>query len=139
MSNPIVLYDGVCGLCNSFVQFILERDRKALFRFASLQSNLAASILARHQRSPNNLDTVYVVLDFESKSELLLSRSEAVSFVLKQLSFPWRAAGGLLQFVPKFLRDAGYNAIAARRYRIFGRSEACTLSCDQDRSRFLDL
>src|SRR5580658_7266220 len=139
MPHPILLYDGVCALCNSFVRFILRRDRNAMFRFASLQSAFAAPILTRHGASPNDLDTVYVVVHYELTDEYLLSRSEAVLFVLKQLAGPWRASASLLQLLPKSLRDAVYNAVARRRYRIFGRSEACMLPPDQDRNRFLDL
>ena len=140
MPHPILLYDGVCGLCNRFVQLILRRDRNAMFRFASLQSALAARILARHNLNPSDLDTVYVVLNLDSgSSELLLSRSDAALFVLKRLSAPLPAAAFLLHLLPKFLRDFFYNAIARHRYRIFGRSESCPLPSPQDRSRFLDL
>ncbi len=139
MPHPIVLYDGVCALCNHFVRFILRRDRNAVFRFASLQSTFAAPILARHGASPTDLDTVYLVLNHELPDEYLLSRSEAVLFVLKQLPGLWRPAASLLQLVPKSLCDAVYKAVARRRYRIFGRSEVCMLPPDQDRSRFLDL
>ena|ERR1700735_3909109 len=157
MSNPIILYDGVCGLCNRFVQFILRRDRNAIFRFASLQSELAARILARHKLTPSDLDTVYVVVnpDFqnprrvptsapnggrnEDLQEFLLSRSDAALFVLRQLGARWSTAAFLSQLVPKFLRDHAYNAIARRRYRIFGRSETCPLPRAQDRDRYVDL
>ena len=139
MPHPILLYDGVCGLCNRLVQFILRHDRHAIFRFASLQSTLAAGILARHGANPSDLDTVYVVLNHELPDESLLSRSAAVLFVLKQLGVLWRSASFFLQLVPKFLRNAAYNAIARHRYRLFGRSEVCKLPRDQDRSRFLDL
>jgi predicted DCC family thiol-disulfide oxidoreductase YuxK len=139
MPHPILLYDGVCGLCNRFVQFILRRDRNAIFQFASLQSALAARILTRHNANPTDMDTVYVVLNHELPDESLLSRSEAVLFVLKQLEGIYRPTASLLQLLPKFFRDAAYNAIARRRYRIFGRSETCVLPSDQDRPRFLDV
>ncbi len=139
MPHPILLYDGVCGLCNKLVQFILRGDRQALFRFASLQSPLAARILSRHGVNPGNLDTVWVVLNHELPTESLLSRSDAVIFVLKQLPTPWPASAFLLRLLPSFLRDLGYNAVARRRYRIFGRSEICMLPRDQDHSRFLDV
>ena len=135
---PILLYDGVCGLCNRFVQFILRRDRKAIFRFASLQSASARRILARHSINPTSLDTVYVVINHELPDEYLLSRSDAALFVLHQLGGPWRPTASLLQLFPKFLRDPAYNAVARRRYRIFGRSEVCTLPRDADHTRFLD-
>src|ERR1700730_5736236 len=138
MPHPILLYDGVCGLCNRFVQFILRRDRKAIFRFASLQSPIAARILNRHGVNPTYLDTVYVVINQELPNENLLFRSDAALFVLKQLGGPWRAAASLLQLLPKFVRDPAYNTVARHRYRIFGRSDVCTLPRDADHTRFLD-
>jgi predicted DCC family thiol-disulfide oxidoreductase YuxK len=136
---PLLLYDGVCGLCNRFVQFILRHDRDARFKFASLQSPLATRILSRHAANPSDLDTVYVVLNHELPDERLLSRSDAVIFVLKQLGTPWAAAASLMELLPRFLRDFYYNLIARHRYRIFGRSGVCTLPRDADHSRFLDL
>src|ERR1700693_139433 len=106
MPHPILLYDGVCGLCNRLVQFILRRDRKAIFRFASLQSPFSARILARHGARPTDLDTVYVVLNHELPGESLLSRSAAAIFVLQQLGGLCRAAAFLVQLLPKSLRDA---------------------------------
>jgi len=139
MSHPILLYDGVCGLCNRIVQFVLRRDRNAIFRFASLQSAFAAAILARHGADPGDLNTFYAVVNHELPNESLLSRSDAGIFVLKQLPGPWRNAAFLLQLVPKFLRDVAYKVVARSRYRIFGRFDVCQLPSDQDRSRFLDL
>ncbi len=138
MPHPILLYDGVCGLCNRFVQFILRRDRNAIFRFASLQSSAAGRILTRHGANPTDLDTVYLVVNHELPDEYLLSRSDAVLFVLCQLGRLWRAVASLLQLLPKFLRDPAYNAVARHRYRIFGRSDVCTLPRDADHTRFLD-
>lgn len=141
MPPPILLYDGVCGLCNRFVQFILRHDREAKFKFASLQSEVAARILSRHASNPKDLNTVYVVLDYELEGERLLARSDAAIFVLKELGTPWTAAAWMVQHLPKYLRDFGYNLAARSRYRIFGRFEACASpsSRELDRSRFLDL
>jgi predicted DCC family thiol-disulfide oxidoreductase YuxK len=148
MPRPIILYDGVCGLCNRFVQLILHRDRNDIFRFASLQSAMAGRILARHGISSVDLDTVYVVLNPDlttvgppaaDSRESLLCRSEAVLFVMKKLGGFWSLAASFLQLLPKSLRDSSYNTIARHRYRIFGRSEVCKLPNAQDRSRFLDL
>jgi predicted DCC family thiol-disulfide oxidoreductase YuxK len=138
MPSPILLYDGVCGLCNRLVQFILRRDRQAIFRFAALQSSFAARILSRHGANPTDLDTVYLVLNHELPDESLLSRSDAVLFVLKKLGRFWRVAALLLQLLPGLLRDPLYNVIARNRYRIFGRSDVCTLPSDADHIRFLD-
>ena len=85
MPHPILLYDGVCGLCNRLVQFILRRDPDGLFRFAALQSELAGRILARHGVDAQDLDTVYVVVDYGLREEDLLARSDAVVFILRHL------------------------------------------------------
>ena len=152
MPPPILIYDGVCGLCNRLVQFILRRDRHAVFRFASLQSPPAIRILTRHGVNPSDLDTVYVIVNHDlaqdapndspqgaPSNEYLLARSDAVLFILNQFGGFCRVLAFFLRLSPKFLRDRAYNAVARRRYRIFGRSETCALPSPQDRSRFLDL
>jgi predicted DCC family thiol-disulfide oxidoreductase YuxK len=139
MPPPILLYDGVCGLCNRLVQFILHRDRHAIFRFASLQSPLAARILVRHGADPADLDTVYVVLNHDQSDESLLARSDAVVFILKQLGGVWRTFAFLSQRVPRLVRDWAYRLVARHRYRIFGRYDTCPLPTEATRARFLDL
>ena len=139
MPHPILLYDGVCGLCNRLVQFILRRDRNAVFLFASLQSPFAARILDRHRVNPAELDTVYVVINHGQANESLLARSDAVRYVLEQLGVFWRFAGRVLACLPRPLCDWGYRLIARNRYLIFGRHDACPLPSESVRSRFLDL
>ncbi len=163
--HPILLYDGVCGLCNRLVQFILRRDGAEVFQFASLQSSLAKRILERHATDAGDLDSVYVVVDVERPEERVLARSDAVIFILQQLraSEPrparsgfrpgatratpetthrflfWRLLGKVLQLVPRKLRDWGYRVIARNRYRLFGRYDSCPLPTEETRWRFLDL
>jgi predicted DCC family thiol-disulfide oxidoreductase YuxK len=139
MAHPILLYDGVCGLCNRLNQFVLRRDLAGMFRFASLQSALAARILARHGADAADLDTVYVVVNPDRPDEHLLARSDAVIFVLKRLGGFWRFMGFLLRLNPRFLRDWGYRIVARNRYRFFGRSETCFLPGPENRGRFLDV
>ncbi|HUO25256.1 MAG TPA: DCC1-like thiol-disulfide oxidoreductase family protein [Candidatus Aquilonibacter sp.] len=136
--HSIVLYDGVCGLCNRFVQFILPRDRHAIFRFAPLQSSLAARILARHGADPRDLDTVYVVLNPEQPEECLLARSDAVLFALKQLGGLWKLLALLSGAVPRPIRDWKYRLVARYRYRLFGHYDSCPLPSPETRDRFLD-
>ena len=143
----LVLYDGVCGLCNRFVQFILHRDGEAIFRFASLQSPLAGRILASYRLSPEHLDTLCVIPNFRVSSERAPADervrpyrgSDAIRFVLKHLSWPWPLVAAVLSVVPHFLREWGYRWTARRRYRIFGRFETSQLPEAAARSRFLDL
>jgi predicted DCC family thiol-disulfide oxidoreductase YuxK len=139
MTHPILLYDGVCGLCNRLIQFVLRRDPAGIFRFASLQSGLASRILARHGADAADLDTVYVVVNPDQPEEYLLARSDAVIFVLKQLGGFWGVCGFVLQFKPRFLRDWGYRIVARNRYRVFGRFETCMLPSADQRDRFLDV
>ncbi|SRR5260370_33594846 len=149
MPHPIILYDGVCGLCNRLNQFVLRRDPDAIFRFASLQSPFAARILTRHGGDLQDLDTVYVVVNHDltkhdvtketHADERLLSRSDAVLFVLKQLGGIWKLLGLFLQVLPRPVRDAAYCLVARNRYRIFGRFETCMLPSPEYRDRFLDI
>ena len=138
-SNPIVLYDGVCGLCNRLVQFVLKNDRNDVFRFASLQSKLAEQILVRHRLRSESLETVYVVLDYGFAKERLLSRLQAVVYVLQQLGGPLAYVSAILRVLPAPVQNFLYRLVARNRYRVFGRYETCPLPDDDTRSKFLDL
>lgn len=133
----LVLYDGVCGLCNRLVQFMLRRDRADRFRFAALQSPFAAELLRRHGRATDDLDTVYVFARFGEPDQRLLSKGRAILFVLGQLGGLWRLAS-LLRGLPRPILDAAYDQIARRRYRWFGRHDACPLPTPDTRAKFLD-
>ena len=139
MPNPIILYDGVCGLCNRFVRFILKHDHEDRFRFAALQSNFARTVLERHARNPDVLDTVYLVMDHGLPTECLLSRNEAASAVLKQLGGFWLFWAKILDLLPKRFGDWRYALVARNRYRFFGKYETCPLPAVKDRYKFLDL
>ena len=136
-TNPIVLYDGVCGLCNRLVQFLLKRDTQDRFRFASLQSELAQGVLTRHGLDPHDLDTVYVVQNYDQASETLVTRSEAILYMLAQLGGIW-SLSGIGRVLPRGLRDAMYKIVARNRYSVFGKHESCMLPEPQYRVKFLD-
>jgi predicted DCC family thiol-disulfide oxidoreductase YuxK len=133
----LVLYDGVCVLCNRLCTFILRRDSYGRFLFASLQGSLGRDLLRRHGHDPSALDTLYVVTDYGGPHEALLNRGAALLHVL-------RYSGGfcnlaiVLRCLPGSWRDAGYTLIARRRYRWFGRYEVCETPPPQYRARFLD-
>jgi len=137
-SNPIVLYDGVCGLCNHLVQFLLKRDKRDRFRFASLQSEFAQAVMIRHGVDPHDLDTVYVIKDHNQPTETLLARSDAILYMLKQLGGIWSVAG-VGRVLPRTLRDAIYKIVARNRYRVFGKHESCMLPAPEHRAKFLDV
>jgi predicted DCC family thiol-disulfide oxidoreductase YuxK len=133
----LVLYDGVCGLCNRLVQFILRRDRADRFRFASLQGALAADLLRRYGRDARDLDTVYLVRDHGTPGEALLAKSRAVFAMLDRLGGPWLLVR-VLRLLPRSVLDFAYDQIARRRYRWFGRYDACPLPAPGARAKFLD-
>jgi predicted DCC family thiol-disulfide oxidoreductase YuxK len=137
-SNPIILYDGVCGLCNRLNQFLLKRDKHDRFRFASLQSRLAAELTLRHGANPKDLDTVYVVVDHNRPTEHLLARSDAILYVLTQLGGIWKIMG-IAKLLPNTLRDAVYKIVARNRYRVFGKHESCMLPDPQNKEKFLEV
>ena len=136
--HPIVLYDGVCGLCNRLNQFLLKRDRQDRFRFASLQSSLAESLTRRHGADPKDLDTVYVVVDHNLPTEHLLSRSDAIIYVLTQLGGIWKALD-VARVLPKALRNIAYNIVAKNRYRVFGKHDSCMLPDPKSKDKFLEV
>ena len=136
-SNPIVLYDGVCGLCNRLTQFILKHDKPDRFRFASLQSEFAANILKRHGADPEDLDTVYVVVDYNKPGESLLARSAAILHIATELGGIWKL-GGAGRVLPRPIRDTIYMLVARNRYRVFGKYESCMLPEPKHRAKFLD-
>jgi predicted DCC family thiol-disulfide oxidoreductase YuxK len=135
--GPILLYDGVCGLCNRLVQFVLKRDRRKQFRFAPLQGELAARVLHRHGKNPADLDTVYVIVSPEQPEERLLPRSAAVIYVLRMLGRGWGLLALIGRLLPQFFTDWLYRQVARRRYRIFGRYDSCPLPSAETRARFL--
>ncbi len=128
----IVLYDGMCNVCSGSVRFILPRDRKAIFRFASLQSFAAARLLTACGRAPGTLDSL-VLID----SGRCYERSEAALRIAGRLPFPWRLASAL-SIVPRPIRDALYDWFAAWRYRWFGKKDVCDLPPPEWRERFLE-
>lgn len=137
-ANPqtVVLYDGVCGLCNQLVQFLLKRDHRDRFRFASLQSDVAAQLLRRLGTDAVDLDTVYVVVDYGQPGERLLSRSDAIIHLLQRLGGIWAvvAAGKIL---PKPFRDSFYKFVATNRYRVFGKYDVCLMPEERYQHKFL--
>jgi predicted DCC family thiol-disulfide oxidoreductase YuxK len=133
----LVLYDGVCGLCDHFVQFLLRIDGHDRLRFAALQGPIGTKILAEAGRAATALSTVIVVADHGTAAERLLDRSDAALFAIASAGGLYRAARAL-RIIPRFIRDAAYDLIARWRYRIFGRFDACPIPGPATRAKFLD-
>ena len=126
----MLLFDGVCTLCNGLVRFVIERDPAGRFQFAPLQSDAARRLLrAVPQPWPDSLVLV--------EDGRLFTRSTAALRVARGLRFPWPLAYVFVA-VPRPVRDWAYDAIARNRYRWFGRREVCMVPTPELRSRFLD-
>ena len=134
----LILYDGVCGLCNGLNAFLLPRDSSGLFAFASLQSLTAKALLARYGLPTENFNTFYVIENFRSESPVLLTKSRAGLFALTTLGGAWRLAG-VLRVVPTPMLNIVYDWIARNRYRFFGRYDTCPLPAPEQRERFIDI
>jgi len=135
-AGPVVLYDGVCGFCNHAVQLILEHDRRGRLRFAALQSDYARGLLERHPEL-RGLDTVVLVENVGEAGERVYVKSAAALRIARHLGGFWKVflAGHAL---PSGLRDYLYDQFARRRYRWFGKRDACMLPPPETRARFLD-
>jgi predicted DCC family thiol-disulfide oxidoreductase YuxK len=135
-SRPVLLYDGLCGLCDRTVQVALQVDQGARVRFAPLQGPFAAAVTHRHP-DLREVDSLVLVEEPGGAHERVLVRSEAVLALVGHLGGVWRAAV-VFRIVPRFLRDAVYDFVARHRLRVFGRREACRIPTAQERERFLD-
>ena len=130
-SGPILLFDGVCNLCNGSVQWVIARDPAARFRFASLQSDAGRALLAAHGLPQGDMDTV-VLVDGASH----FTKSDAALETMRRLGGAWRL-GGLLRLVPRALRDAVYDWVARNRYARWGKRDECWIPTPELRARFL--
>jgi predicted DCC family thiol-disulfide oxidoreductase YuxK len=134
--RALLLYDGICALCNGVVQFLLKYDQQEKLRYAPLQSTLGREILGRFgvHSFP---DGVVLLTDALKPQERLYNRSDAVGGALRLLPAPWRLLGQLLSLVPRTLREFGYGIVARLRYRILGRYDTCPLPPLDQRRKLL--
>jgi predicted DCC family thiol-disulfide oxidoreductase YuxK len=134
----VLLYDGVCALCNGLVRFLVARDRHRSFRYAALQSEFAAAALAPYGEDPRALSTVYLLQRYGRSDQRCLRRSRAALAAMQRLAGGWAAIARVVGLLPTFLLDAGYRAIARVRYWTFGRYDTCPLPAPEHRDLFLD-
>ncbi len=129
--HPVLLFDGVCNLCNGVVQFIIPRDPEGRIRFAPLQSSAGKALLSGQGLPTGNLDSVVLV-----EGDVVYRKSEAVLRVAELLGWPYRAAA-VGRVVPLSIRDALYDIVAANRYDVFGRKDQCMRPDEDVSDRFL--
>ena len=130
--QPVILFDGVCNLCNSAVQYVIKHDAEKQFLFASLQSNFGQQVLAKYHLSTANFSS-FILL----KNDKIYLKSTAALLVAKQLqgAISWLY---LFRVIPTFIRNGVYNVIAKNRYKWFGKQDACWLPTQELKARFLD-
>ena len=132
IQHPVILFDGVCNLCNNAVQFVIKRDKQKLFKFASLQSSFGQAILKTGSLPQPDFNS-FILL----QNATIYTKSTAALMVARQLSAPW----SLLYFfiiVPPFIRDGIYKMVANNRYKWFGKKDTCFTPTPGLRTRFLD-
>lgn len=128
----LILFDGVCNLCNAAVNFIIKRDAAAKFKFASLQSDRGKHELTRFGSVERTFQSVILI-----DGDTIYKQSDAVLRIASELGMPW-SLFGIFKFVPRKFRNAIYNVLARNRYRLFGRKSECMIPTPELRSRFLD-
>ncbi len=131
-TRKIILFDGICNLCNQSVQFVIEHDKKNQFRFASLQSDFGQNFLEENNLDATKFDSIVFIEDdkFYTKSSAALKISKYLDGITSLLT--------IFMIVPKPLRDVVYSFIAKNRYRWFGKQESCWLPSPELKAKFLD-
>ena len=132
-SHPLVLFDGVCNLCESTVQFIIRHDSNALFRFTPLQSAIARQILGDFQYEGDDLGSVLLISD-----ERIYHKSRAALRIARQLDGAWPLLYYCFFWIPPLISDFIYDFIGNRRYQWFGKKDVCWIPDDKLRQRFID-
>ncbi|QTC43121.1 thiol-disulfide oxidoreductase DCC family protein [Bacillus sp. V3] len=126
----VILFDGVCNLCNSSVQFIIQRDSGKVFKFASLQSEIGKRYKELFN-IPASTDSIVLLMN-----DKVYKESTAALLIASRLKWPWKWFR-IFQVIPKPIRDKVYKWIAANRYKWFGRKESCMIPSKEDRDRFI--
>ncbi|DBA78731.1 TPA: hypothetical protein ACH3X1_008641 [Trebouxia sp. C0004] len=131
--RPVILFDGVCNLCNGAVNFLLDWDKKGQYRLAALQSKAGSDLLQQAGRKPGDLSSVVLVEPGHA-----YVKSEAVLRIGRRLNTPFYVLGSIGLPVPSFIRDAAYDLVAKTRYKVFGKTESCRMCDPSFRERFIE-
>ena len=129
--QPLLLFDGVCNLCNSSVQYVIKHDKKQKFKFASLQSDAATEILLQHNVKNSDLDSIILI-----HKDTLFDKSSAIIRLLKIMG-GFNALAFIFIIIPKPIRDAVYDYVARNRYKWYGKKESCMIPTLELKNRFL--
>ncbi len=131
-NKSIILFDGVCNLCNNSVQFIIKNDKKHHFIFTSLQSDAAQEVLLHFKLKNSNFDSIILI-----QNNKVYQKSTAILHISRHLTGFWKL-NYVFIIIPKFIRDFVYTFIAKNRYKWFGKRDTCMLPTQKLKTRFLD-
>jgi predicted DCC family thiol-disulfide oxidoreductase YuxK len=129
--HSIVVFDGLCNLCNTSVNFIIARDNKNRFKFLPMQSGKGQKFLAKHHISSDCIDTLFLVSNNE-----ILKKSNAVLAIAQELKMPWNWFA-ILKIIPESIRNFFYSLIAKNRYKWFGKKQQCMIPIAELHDKFL--
>ena len=129
--NPIILFDGICNFCNGAINFVLKQDKRGIFRFAPLQSEVGQELLQQYHLPAEEFESFVLI-----ENGKVYKKSAASLRVLNKLPWYWKEAQ-ILRIIPTAFRDAIYDFIARNRYKWFGRKDQCMIPSPEMRSRFL--
>ena len=130
--GKIVLFDGVCNFCNSSVNFIIDKDKSDVFRFASLQSDFGQMRLKEFKLPTDSFSTLILVSNGKC-----FTRSSAALRIAKELSFPYNLIFAFI-VIPPFIRNFFYDIVSRNRYRWFGKKDACRIPSPEERAKFIE-
>lgn len=132
--KKIILFDGVCNLCNSSVQFVIKRDKKDVFRFASLQSEVGQRMLKERSIDSSQTDSIVLI----EPNVAYYTRSSAAIEIAKEIGGLWSLLSVFNYILPESIRDSIYNFIAKNRYKWFGKKENCPLPTNEQKKKFIE-
>lgn len=132
-NKKLILFDGICNLCNSSVQFVIKRDKKDVFRFAALQSELGEKLLKERGIDPGDTDSIIVI----EPDVAYYTRSQAAIEIASELGGGWPLLRIFEYILPRPLRDGLYNLIARNRYAWFGKKDQCMIPTPELKAKFL--
>ena len=131
MEKDIILFDGVCNLCNGAINFIIKRDPKDQYRFAALQSDIGEELLEKYQIDPEKTDSIVLI-----RNGSAFAKAGAALRIANKMSGAWPLLYGLIIF-PRFISNTVYDYIANHRYKWFGKKESCMIPTPELKKKFL--
>lgn len=132
-NKDLILFDGVCNLCSSSVQYVIERDHKNKYVFAALQSDIGKEIIEKYKIDPSKTDSILLY----RKDKGVVSKSTAALLIAKHLGFPTNLLYVFL-IVPAIIRNMVYDYVAKNRYKWYGKKESCWIPTPELKAKFID-